>query len=978
MSDKLIVIQQNIRSLRANFDLFLTELVSLNFFPDIIIFTEIWIESVEINCFKIPNYNSFFRCNDTYRAGGVAIFVKNNIVNVEVKEVECNSADILFISFEVNKYKISLVATYRLQRFLANVFLNEINQLFSNVNSIFRKSKNLIWIGDININILSGLNTDYSDEYIALMSMNGLECLIKEPTRITQFSETCIDHVFVRVTDKNVISMNAIVVHAGITDHSMVQLDVRVVGGGRGRSESPSPPSTPHYRTDFKILNQLLDNTDWSAVYWQTNASSAFDSFFALFQNALLESKVVIKKKSTEEKKLKPWINDYICRKIKRRNHIFKLVKTHPENINLLNYYRRYRNKLQLDIKMLKDNYYRQQFENCKNDTNTTWKLIKTITGQNKDNNRDIKLEKDNRAITDSLAIANEFNTFFLDIVEQLNIKNNLPDNVLLSPLRNYFPTNLQVRSMFMSPILADEVLSVIQSLKTKSSPGIDNISSFVIKEMANKIVDILTYIINFSFESGTFPSQLKYAVVIPIFKNGSKLNCNNYRPISLLSSFSKIYEKLMKKRLLAFLELTNFFSKRQFGFRSGLNTEHALLHFMNDVNSGINSGQCVSGLFLDIKKAFDTVNHEILLEKLNNCGVRGCMNKWFRSYLFERKQCVKINSVTSDLGVIRSGVPQGSVLGALLFIIYINDLCSSRLHGTLTSFADDTALCYKKDNWESIKEDMSMDLKALQWWFTKNNMLLSAEKTKFLNFSLKNNDHANGFNEVKYTCAECLENNLTCPSQLCSIIEKTREIKYLGVFLDSEVNWKYHINKLRGKINAISRYFYFLRQLCNDHVMRILYFALVQSRLEYGIVLWGNTFQSYLYSLKTQQKMFMRIILNRNRFDHSQPLFKDLKILPLKSLFVFKILRMFYLRSGTEIHIVPSYRLKLRNYNHFRIPKPNNEFFKRTYDFVAPRIFNKLPDFLKSVKTVRMFSNKLKSWLLQLDNVDNLFLVHE
>lgn len=690
------------------------------------------------------------------------------------------------------------------------------------------------------------------------------------------------------------------------------------------------------------------------------------------------QSKVEINVNYKTSKKLKPWINNFLCMKIKKRNHIFKLVKRHPENNNLKQYYIHFRNKLRNDIKLTKQNYYKQKFVQCGNDAKSTWNLINKLTKQSNGNDRNINLEINNKMEKNPVVIANEFNSFFLNIVDQLNLNTHLSSNFLELPLKNYFSTQFQVNSIFMEPVIPEELVLVIKSLKNKTTPGIDGISSFLIKEISPKIAKVLTYIVNFSFESGKFPAKLKEAVVIPVFKSGSKLQSNNYRPISLLSSFSKVFEKLMKKRLLGFLQNTNFFGDKQFGFRTGLNTENALINFMDDVNYGLNSGMCVSGLFLDIKKAFDTVNHDLLLKKLYQCGVRGSVHEWFKSYLSERKQCVRINTLYSDMGLIKHGVPQGSVLGAVLFIIYINDLCSARLQGNITSFADDTALCYKGKNWEQIKISMINDLKAMQWWFTSNYMLLSAEKTKFINFSLKNKANGEVFESVSYTCADCISDNKQCLTNKCTYIHKTNEIKYLGVHLDSEVNWKFHINKLKNKINCTLRYFYYLRYLCNSQTMRTLYFSLVQSRLEYGIVLWGSAYNSYLNPINIQQKHIVRIISDKNKYEHTKLLFIQLKILPLKYLYVYKVSKLFFIRSGNITVNTLSYRKKLRNHDNVQIPRPNNAFFCRTFNFIAPRIFNQLPISIKSSKTLYIFQIKLKKWLLHLDNIETLFFIQK
>lgn len=973
MTDKLIIIQQNIRSLRKNFDLFSVELSTYNELPDIIVLSEIWINYNETDFYKLPDYNVYFNCNENYRAGGIAVYLKNTCCNVNIINLKCESADVLMLSFDFKRVQFHIISIYRLLAYSIDFFINEFNDHFKNDNGVFKNTRNLIWIGDLNINILEDM-VSAIDNYNTLMAANGLECMIREPTRITEQSKTCIDHVFLRLVCKRSILVNTAVIHKGITDHSMIRLEFQFVDCGRGSSDLGSPCSTStdiYHRIDKAKFKQLIAQVDWSDVFIQSDASSAFDSFFEIFKSLMSQSKIDIIKKG-KIKKLKPWISDNICLKIKKRNHIFKLVRNHPLNENIKNYYKNYRNKLHNEIKLAKSKFYKRKFDKCQGNSKETWKILNELTGQNKQtNNKEIKLEINTTIVNDPQVVADEFNDFFLNIVNNLELNDTISDGFLSLEYRQHFPIRYEMNSMFIDPVLPQDLMLIINSLKN-NSPGIDGIDSSLIKENAGTLLNVLLYIINFSFETGVFPEKLKKAVVIPIYKSSSPNNCSNYRPISLLSCFSKIIEKIMKQKLLKFFNSVKFFSSNQFGFRAGFNTEHALLNFMTNVYDGINENKKVSGLFLDIKKAFDTVDHNILLNKLYAYGVRGVVHKWFRSYLIGRQQCVKVDSVLSKMGVIMHGVPQGSVLGAILFIIYINDLCNAKLEGNLTSFADDTALCYTAGSWDLVQVAMNKDLESLQWWFTANHMLLSPEKTKFINFSLRGDIHY--INPIKYMCAECLQNGGLCRVNKCTVVNRTNNIKYLGLYLDSEVGWKEHIIKLKGKINNVLRYFYFLRDLSNDQILRTLYFSLVQSRLEYGIVFWGNTFDSYLNPIYLQQKHLIRLISFKNRFEQSRPLFINLKILPLKYLYVYKVLKLFYIKSGNIPQHENEYRRKLRNAKDLPIKKPNNSFFMTTFNYIAPKIYNRLPENIKFMADKNSFLKNIKFWLFLLDNVESLF----
>lgn len=326
-------------------------------------------------------------------------------------------------------------------------------------------------------------------------------------------------------------------------------------------------------------------------------------------------------------------------------------------------------------------------------------------------------------------------------------------------------------------------------------------------------------------------------------------------------------------------------------------------------------------------------------------------------------------------MGIIKSGVPQGSVLGATLFIIFINDLCEGKFNGKLTSFADDTALCYSERDWQSVQHAMNGDLEALKWWFTVNRLLLSAEKTKYINFSLIK--PFNFTDPIKFKCTLCLSRQTICMLNNCATVDQTDSIKYLGLHVDAELCWKIHIKKLKDKVNNSIRYFYFLRNLSNTPILRMLYFALIQSRLEYGLVFWGNTYDSYTKPLFIQQKHALRLISYKNRFEPSKPLFIQHKIFPLKYLYVFKALNLFSSVYKKIPRNENEYILKLRNPNQFLVSKPKNTFFTKTFGFIVLKFFKKLNENVQMlIINKKVFLNKVKKWLSQLEDIDALFIL--
>ena len=264
------------------------------------------------------------------------------------------------------------------------------------------------------------------------------------------------------------------------------------------------------------------------------------------------------------------------------------------------------------------------------------------------------------------------------------------------------------LNSMFINPVNEAEVIRIIKLCKHKDSMDYDGISMWVLSRIAPQVVKPLVHIFNLSFSTGIFPSEMKIAKVIPLFKNGNKSDFSNYRPISLLSQFSKILEKIFNERLQQFLNANNILSNSQYGFRAHMSTVHAALELTESISNSIDSKQHYAGVFIYLTKAFDTINHKLLVEKLSFYGVRGVANAWLENYLMNRKQYVVVDNQASSMQFIKCGVPQGSVLGPVLFLLFINDICNVSNLLKFVLFADDTDILCSNENVEVLQDTLN------------------------------------------------------------------------------------------------------------------------------------------------------------------------------------------------------------------------------------------------------------------------------
>jgi len=389
-------------------------------------------------------------------------------------------------------------------------------------------------------------------------------------------------------------------------------------------------------------------------------------------------------------------------------------------------------------------------------------------------------------------------------------------------------------------------------------SLGPNSIPVHLLKICNNYFSIILSKLINLSFKTGIFPDLCKYAKVIPIYKKDDPLLTNNYRPISLLPIFSKIFEKIIYIRMYSFIDKNHLLYDRQFGFRNSHSTSHALISLIESIKNSLDDKKIVAGVFIDLTKAFDTVNHEILCNKLSYYGFRGKFNDLIKSFLSNRKQYVSINGVDSEYLDITCGVPQGSTLGPLLFILYINDLQYSLKFSTASHFADDTCLLYDSKNPKTLETNLNYDLKKLNQWLYANRLALNIDKTKLLLFHSK-------YNKKEYEISIKMKGIKLVPS---------RTVKYLGLYLDDNLSWDYHIKELTSKLSRANGILSKLRHYVSIKSLIQIYYSLFYSHMSYGVLVWSLTAQKNIEKISILQRKCLRVINSAGFMEHTNPLF--------------------------------------------------------------------------------------------------------
>ena len=513
---------------------------------------------------------------------------------------------------------------------------------------------------------------------------------------------------------------------------------------------------------------------------------------------------------------------------------------------------------------------------------------------------------------------------------------------------------------MVVTPVFPQDVVKVIDSLKNKNN-NIHEISTSIIKDNKNKLAIPISILFNQSINSGQFPQCLKHATVIPIHKKGPKDDITNYRPISLLSTFSKIFEKLMKHSLIDFLESKNILNSRQFGFRAGKNTFTALKILTEEIYTSLDSQHLLLSIFIDFTKAFDTVNHDILLRKLRHYGIRGTINDWFKDYLLNRTQSIKLLNDTSTPLSIHYGVLQGSVLGPILFLIYINDITFifNKLNTIL--FADDSTLYITDKNPINMIHTANSELRILQKWCLSNRLIINLSKTFYMIFT----------NKPLNILPPLLFND--------NIINKTDTHTLLGITLDEKMTFIPHITNLMLKLTRVMSLLYRVKDFVPQSTLKTLYNAHVLPHLHYCTPIWCSTYPTHLLPLFRIQKRFIRIITNSDFYEHTQPLFKDIYTLKLFDINKLEIaVYMYKLLNSENTNLLqhPNHNYHTRTRQNFRIPKHNLTIFQHSLAYLGPRIWNALPDYIKLKQTLHSFKTQLKRHILEQYKLNYILII--
>lgn len=967
----------NIQGIRANFDQLTIFLKDIDVNLDIIILTET--QQSTNNPYCIPGFNQYFiPCkNSTYDS--LMIYTNSRLKNVTIKKIEpvylVNGA---IIDIVQNKETYKILALYRSPSTSIKLFNDELETLLQ----ILHSARHQILIGDININILLNdvnhpLTVDQLN-YLNILYSKGFESHINSPTRETLSTQTCIDHVFIK-TPSSVSSLISGVAHTRISDHYPI-----LFGWLNEAKLTKTEAKTQQIkRINYEALKLALENESWDGTFTE-NVNNATENFMTTLLNHI-ESHTTIKTTACQHKlkKLSPWITNGILNSIKTRDKLFNKIKKHksycalnniPLNKDFIDSYKLYRNLTNTLIKKCKQNYYRNKISQTASSSKELWRTINEITGRKKIETSSIEILQDGEdKIQDPKQIADTMGKYFTNI--GIDLKNKIEIEISNPNSDKTFQPHNEPNAPILNNfgyVDSKEIMTYIDELNQSSSGGHDGITAVTVKTIKHQIIQPLHFIFNLSMSTGIFPNYFKVAIISPIHKTGEKTNPENYRPISLTTHLSKLLEKCIKNRLMDYVTKNKLLSTHQFGFQSKLGTQDAIADLTTFVTESLDKSYKPIAIFLDLKKAFDTVDHKILIQKLKKIGICHMAVELLESFLSKREQKVKIKNIYSKAYEVRIGVPQGTVLGPILFLLYINELCNlgPQVNAKIISFADDTVLLISEKSWELAFRKANIVLRTVADCLYKSYLTLNEKKTVYMTFSHNQCGQPQNTNPftIKIHTKTCMCNDDLCN---CPQVKNVHMYKYLGIVVDHHLKWNYQSNELRVRLQSLIYIFYRLKKILTIHILKIIYTALVQSILSYGIIGWGCLLKTHLSALSITQKYILKVILTKPKDFPTDTLFTIANVLDIRQLYIKSVLIYIFNHKQKFTPLSQSYThamhipLTRQQTNHnLTIPRKRTQLGQRHFNYIGPRTFNTLDHMTKTSTSLHIYKRRIKNWI--------------
>ena len=758
------------------------------------------------------------------KGGGVTLYINESIPYKNRNELEHFDSELESLFIEISKEvfqtscDIIIGVLYRMPNSSIEVFNDRITDILNVAN---RENKLIYLLGDINIDFLKTDEHSPTSSFVDTLYSYNVFPLITKPTRVTKTSATLIDHILTNNLDSESRHKQGILC-TDISDHYAV---FHISKNNKNLNDNTV---VPILKRDMRLQNVQTFVNEINAVNWEQvtesndpqMAYSEFHKIISLNYNKSFPYRKLTKKYHNN----KPWLTASLKESIRVKNKLYKNRNKGSNHEERLAHYKMYRNKLNHILRAAERKHFKDQILEHKANLKKSWQIIKMVINKRKYKRPCAEFKYNGKTIKDGVEISNKFNNFFVNVGSTL--ASAIPASTR-SPI-DYIRANT-MSQLHLSTATENEVLNIIGNFKNSSAEW-DELKPNIMKNIRFCVKMPLTHICNLSFQKGVFPTELKIANVVPIYKSGDEMIFTNYRPVSVLPVFSKLLERLMYNPLIEFINANNLLYEYQFGFQKGKSTHMALIVLIDKITEALDQGNCVIGIFIDFSKAFDTVNHKLLLQKMKLYGIQGTANQWFHDYLSNRYQYVTYNGVKSKQEIITCGVPQGSILGPLLFLLYVNDLYLVTKASLPVLFADDTNIFITGKNSKEMCDKINEDLENIREWLCCNKLSLNILKTHYMVFTPRNkvvNDIDICINDVP--------------------IERVYVTKFLGIQIDSQLNWKKHIDYICKKLSKCVGIIAKARKKLYKSSLITLYYSFAYPCFIYCNHVWGNTFKTSL-----------------------------------------------------------------------------------------------------------------------------------
>ena len=874
----------------------------------------------------VENFKLYRKDGRYGRGGGILVQVPVSIRSHRREDLERDHIEAVWLELCIEKSTILLCHIYRPPN-SAKCILEDLSDVLEQAAS---ERKELMIMGDLNCNILAPNAT--TKHLTAIMEEHQLSQLISKPTRVTNQSQTLndIDLCFVSAP---MCYTSGVTPLAG-SDHMLIY------ASRSARTRRPTQPVKEirsFKKCNVDTLLTDLQEAPWGVMDVFDSMDDKWDYWKTLFMKIVNKHAPMIRIRP--RKHSHQWISADIRMMMKSRNYYRnKYRKTRDEQD--WETYRRLRNAVKMNLRESKKDHFERVCKNTSRQPKKLWDDLNRALGR-KVKSGITQLETSSGILTSIREIANQLNSYFTNSAKQ--------------PAHHCTPPALhQAKSEFtFHPLEEDDILAALKGLNVHKSTGVDGVSARLLRMVAEAIAPSMAKMFNQSLAGGEIPEEWKRANVTPVPKCTVACQPSDFRPISVLPVIAKVFESLVHKQLYTYLTENSLLHPSQSGFRPAHCTQDLLLKTVDDWRASLDRGECVGTAMIDLSKAFDSIDHNLLLDKLSAYGILNGEHQWFSNYLSGRQQRVMVNGAYSDWAPVSRGVPQGSILGPLLFLVFMNDLPTVVTSCTINLYANDTTIYYANQDPDCVTHAINDDLQLIATWIVSNKLTMNVSKTQMMVLSRR----------AARSRAEQIKvqvNGTTIPRQ--------ESVKYLGVTIDHDLSWKSHVGAVRRRMLAAIASIRQVSAYLPLSTKRMLYNALVLPYADYCQVIWHPCSSNLAQSVERVQNYGMRVVLNKPPRTPSAPLRDELGWTTLH--------RRRHNATLCQVHRcvlkqAPSYLSgkfvknsctysSTRGADKLHLPQPRTEMYRQSFEFQGALQYNQLPQSIRQLSSVKSFKHAI------------------